>query len=571
MKKPYCDFCGSSDLIKVENKGKTGPKFYYICRKQTEDKIRIGIYELQINHEEERKLFESNIRFIASIAKKFAFNKLSLTETVNRFNEVEQQLIRNLGRVPLSEEIAVEVDETIDKIEQIIKSFRKYTYLKGTDGKDSEDSILEDKISNSKAITPSCSNYIQILLKNVNSIIRNLPLREKKIFDTRFGLINGIPHTLEETGKEFNVTRERIRQLILESYKQIVSNVDIHVLLKWEKYFIKENQEEEKIRRKIREKMKSVEDYKNYYSIVYYARSIGEKTNNLKKYFPEIAERIKINSTKVMEKDGFKCSSCGISQDFNLKKYKIDLHITHIKGNRQYNSKDYKTYCHMCDTDYSLDYKEYKRFLKVRIDTKVGNTNYKDYYSLFEYLELIGEQKKNLKRYARNVYSAINRNQIKVLEKDKFACVYCGVSLYNNRNAHVLHKKESKNNKLIDYEAVCSNCNYKLHFSNAEMSKNSENEKFDQALFDRLKELRTEIYKEKEVPAYVIFSNSTLEDIARYRPVNKEDFISIKGVGEKKYLLYGESFIDCIHEYIKTNKIAPKEVPNNKKYYTLDN
>ncbi|MBI3573101.1 MAG: RNA polymerase sigma factor RpoD [Candidatus Kerfeldbacteria bacterium] len=146
-----------------------------------------------------------------------------MVETINKFQQIERQLIQDLGREPLPEEIAAEMGEPIDKIRQIIKISQDTVSLETSVGEDDEDSTLGDFIEDVKTVTPDKVAGMQLLRDHVQEIIGGLTPREQKILEMRFGLHDGVAHTLEEVGQEFGVTRERIRQIeskALEKIKQ---------------------------------------------------------------------------------------------------------------------------------------------------------------------------------------------------------------------------------------------------------------------------------------------------------------------------------------------------------------
>ena len=150
-----------------------------------------------------------------------------MVETINKFKQVERQLIQDLGREPLPEEIAAEMGEEIDKIHHIIKISQETISIETSVGEDDEDSTLEDFIEDVKTITPDRVAALQLLREYVGRVIRDLTPREQKILEMRFGLLDGVSHTLEEVGKEFDVTRERIRQIEAKALEKIAKHVDV--------------------------------------------------------------------------------------------------------------------------------------------------------------------------------------------------------------------------------------------------------------------------------------------------------------------------------------------------------
>ncbi len=150
-----------------------------------------------------------------------------MVETINKFQQVQRRLIQDLGREPLPEEIAYEMGEDIEKIHNIIKISQETVSLETSIGDDEEDSTLSDFIEDKKTPSPDKVAALGLLRDHVREIIGDLTPREQKILEMRFGLTDGIAHTLEEVGQEFGVTRERIRQIEAKAIEKIASKHSI--------------------------------------------------------------------------------------------------------------------------------------------------------------------------------------------------------------------------------------------------------------------------------------------------------------------------------------------------------
>jgi RNA polymerase primary sigma factor len=145
-----------------------------------------------------------------------------MVETINKYQQVVRRLVQELGRDPLAEEVASEMGLEVDKIRYIIKISQDTVSLEAPvgDGKE-EDSSLADFIPDEDVVAPPISAARKILKSYINEIIGDLTPREQKILDMRFGLSDGVTHTLEEVGKVFSVTRERIRQIEAKALEKI--------------------------------------------------------------------------------------------------------------------------------------------------------------------------------------------------------------------------------------------------------------------------------------------------------------------------------------------------------------
>jgi len=135
-----------------------------------------------------------------------------MVETMNRLARTQRQLVQELGRAPSPEEIANEMELEIEKVNHILKISQETVSLEKPVG-DEDDSLLGDFIKDDESLTPEEQSAYELLKTDVGIVLHLLTPREQKILKMRFGLDGNWAHTLEEVGKEFGVTRERIRQI----------------------------------------------------------------------------------------------------------------------------------------------------------------------------------------------------------------------------------------------------------------------------------------------------------------------------------------------------------------------
>ena len=144
-----------------------------------------------------------------------------MVETISKYQQVKRRLLQDLGREPLSEETAAEMGVDVEKIHHLEKIEQDTVSLEAPVGEDDEDSVLGEFIIDEKTLSPSQHAARRLLRDQLMGIIGELSPREQKILAMRFGLDDGITHTLEEVGKEFGVTRERIRQIEAKALERI--------------------------------------------------------------------------------------------------------------------------------------------------------------------------------------------------------------------------------------------------------------------------------------------------------------------------------------------------------------
>ncbi len=135
-----------------------------------------------------------------------------MVETINKLTHTQRRLVQELGREPTADEIAAEMDLDVKKVRHILKISQDIVSLEAPVGAE-EDSKLEDFIEDEQSLAPNEAANRQLINEAIADMLRFLTPRERKIVKMRFGLGDGIGHTLEEVGKEFGVTRERIRQI----------------------------------------------------------------------------------------------------------------------------------------------------------------------------------------------------------------------------------------------------------------------------------------------------------------------------------------------------------------------
>ncbi len=142
-----------------------------------------------------------------------------MVETINKFNRISRKLMQELGREPAPEEVALEMEVPVEKVREIIKVSQEPASLEAPVGEE-EDSRLGDFIQDAAA-SPSDQATQALLKDHIREMLDTLSPREAKVLEYRFGLEDGKQRTLEEVGKEFGVTRERIRQIEAKAIRKL--------------------------------------------------------------------------------------------------------------------------------------------------------------------------------------------------------------------------------------------------------------------------------------------------------------------------------------------------------------
>ena len=143
-----------------------------------------------------------------------------MVETINRLVRTSRQLLQELGREPTTEEIAARLDLPVERVSEIMKMSQEPVSLETPIGEE-EDSHLGDFIQDDNVLVPQDAAAFTLLHEQLMEVLLTLTEREQKVLRLRFGLDDGRPRTLEEVGKQFNVTRERIRQIEAKALRKL--------------------------------------------------------------------------------------------------------------------------------------------------------------------------------------------------------------------------------------------------------------------------------------------------------------------------------------------------------------
>ena len=143
-----------------------------------------------------------------------------MVETINKMVRVQRQMTLELNREPSEEEIAKKMGISVDKVREVIKISQEPVSLETPIGEE-DDSHLSDFIKDKSSMSPEEYATNEILKEEIKNVLMTLQEREQEVLELRFGLIDGTCHTLEEVGKRFNVTRERIRQIEAKALRKL--------------------------------------------------------------------------------------------------------------------------------------------------------------------------------------------------------------------------------------------------------------------------------------------------------------------------------------------------------------
>ncbi|PIR37941.1 MAG: RNA polymerase sigma factor RpoD [Candidatus Zambryskibacteria bacterium CG10_big_fil_rev_8_21_14_0_10_42_12] len=153
-----------------------------------------------------------------------------MVETIAKYKQVVRRLSQDLGRDPMPEEIALEMGLDTDKVYQIEKIDQGTVSLESPVGEEEDKSQLGDFLADDKILSPDQEVSRRIVGDQVKELLDSLPEKEREILELRYGMVDGITHTLEEVGKKFGVTRERIRQIEAKALEKLRNNEKVERL-----------------------------------------------------------------------------------------------------------------------------------------------------------------------------------------------------------------------------------------------------------------------------------------------------------------------------------------------------
>jgi RNA polymerase primary sigma factor len=143
-----------------------------------------------------------------------------MIETINKLMRVQKQLVQDFGREPTPEEVADEINLPVERVRAVLKMAQQPISLQAQVG-DSDDTTFGDFIPDSTAEDPADVTAIALLKEKIRDVLDTLTERERQVLEQRFGLVDGYSRTLEEVGRQFKVTRERIRQIEAKALRKM--------------------------------------------------------------------------------------------------------------------------------------------------------------------------------------------------------------------------------------------------------------------------------------------------------------------------------------------------------------
>ncbi len=200
-----------------------------------DEEVALALRIEEGDEEAKQRLAEANLRLVVSIAKRYVGRGMSfldliqegniripvhMVETINKLIRIQRQMLQDLGREPIPEEIGAEMNMPTEKVREILKIAQEPVSLETPIGEE-DDSHLGDFIEDQDATSPAEHAAYELLKEQIESVLDTLTDREENVLRLRFGLDDGRTRTLEEVGKVFGVTRERIRQIEAKALRKL--------------------------------------------------------------------------------------------------------------------------------------------------------------------------------------------------------------------------------------------------------------------------------------------------------------------------------------------------------------